>query len=126
MAKYSKYVNALFFGAGALVWLISQHYIETLLGYFQVGRSSALLRDVIFHLGPIFLGFLTFVILRKNNKSYNFCTDAVGDLVRVTWPTAKDTRIGTIVVIVTVLLTGVFLAVVDYAFNGVVGALIGA
>ncbi len=127
MSKYQKYVNAVFLAAGALVWLVAQHYIQVLLGVLQAKTAIApTVRDVVAHGLPIALGAATFVLLRNNLKALNFTTDSVGELTKMTWPSPKETQMGTIVVIVAVLLAAVFFYAVDYAFMHVVKAFIGA
>ncbi|MBS1985296.1 MAG: preprotein translocase subunit SecE [Bdellovibrionales bacterium] len=126
MNKLSKYVNALFLLAAALVWLVSKHYVAVAIGYFQLGRKIGVGADAMGHIIPLVLAVLTFVILSRTPKSSEFTSDAVGELARVSWPTARDVRIGTIVVIITVIVAGVFLGLVDIAFTAVIRGILGA
>ncbi len=66
------------------------------------------------------------MILRRNTTTSRFANDAIGELIRVHWPTQKDVTLGTIVVIVTVLTAGVVLGFLDMGLTGLVRALIGA
>ena len=125
MAKYQKYVNALFLLAGALVWFVTKHYTVVLIGYFQLGRSLGGAVDVIEHVIPFVLGVLTFWLLRSQPTSHNFASDAVGELVKVSWPSAKDVRLGTIVVIVTVSVAGVLLGLLDLGIAASIRYLLG-
>jgi preprotein translocase SecE subunit len=125
MAKYQKYVNALFLLAGALVWFVTKHYTVVLIGYFQLGRSLGGAVDVIEHVLPFALGVLTFWLLRSRPVSYEFASDAVGELVKVSWPTTKEVRLGTIVVIITVCMAGVALGLLDLGIAAVIRSLLG-
>jgi preprotein translocase SecE subunit len=126
MSKYQKYVNAAFLGAGALVWLVSKHYIAALVGILQSKTSLApVLKDSIIHGLPILLGALTFIILRSNVKSHNFTTDSVGELTKMTWPTPKETQLGTIVVVIAVVLSAIFFFAVDWGFHKIITILAG-
>jgi preprotein translocase subunit SecE len=72
------------------------------------------------------LGGLTFLLLRSNRKSVDFVTDSVAELSRVVWPSAKEVRFGTIVVIITVVMAGIVLGALDIGFTAVMRTLLGA
>jgi len=126
MTSIQKYVNALFLFAAAVVWLVVNHYTSVTVGYFQLGRSLGGAVDFIEHGVPLLAALLTFMILRRNTQTSRFATDAIGELVRVHWPTQKDVVLGTIVVIVTVLSAGVILGFLDMGLVGLVRSIIGA
>ena len=126
MIKYQKYVNALFLGAAAVVWLISQHYVGVLIGYFQLARKIGGATEVLQHGVPIVLALATFLLLRGNRTSHDFVTDSVGELSRVAWPSGKEVRFGTIIVIIAVAMAGILLGTLDIALTAFVRALIGA
>jgi len=126
MTSIQKYVNALFLLAAAIVWLIVNHYTSVVVGYFQLGRTLGVGVDFIQHGLPLAAALLTFVILRSNTSTHRFATDAVGELIRVHWPTQKDVTLGTIVVIITVISAGVVLGILDMGLVGLVRTLIGA
>jgi preprotein translocase SecE subunit len=108
-----------------LVWLVSQHYIGVVIGYFQLGRRIGGASELLYHGLPLLLGLLTFLILRANQKSLGFATDATAEMAKVSWPSAKETRVGTIVVIITVLLAGMALGLLDMAYVAIIRGLIG-
>lgn len=124
--KYQKYVNALFFLGAAIVWLVSRHYLDVAIGYFQLGRKLGAGTDVLHHSLPILLGGATFMLLRSNRKSVDFVTDSVAELSRVVWPSTKEVRFGTIVVIITVVMAGIILGALDIGFTAVMRTLLGA
>ena len=53
------------------------------------------------------LGLGTLVYMRFNVKVYRFCSDAMTELTKVSFPGPKEIRLGTIVVIITVLSSGI-------------------
>ena len=126
MNRYQKYVNALFIAGGLVVWLIAKHYTSVIIGYFQLGRKLGSGADFIYHGVPFALGVITFAVLRANTSSLTFTSDAVSEMTKVSWPTPKEARLGTIVVIITVLLAGIVLGFVDLGFTAIIRALIGA
>ena len=126
MPKFQKYVNALFLAGSALIWLVGSHYTETVISYFQLARKIGTGADVLRHGLPIVLGILTFTLLRRSVTANNFSTDAVAELIRVSWPSQKDVQLGTVVVIVTVIACGIFFGMVDLGFTHLVRVIIGA
>lgn len=127
MFKYQKYINALFFLAAAAMWLISHHYVIMAIGYFQLARKiGGGSTEVIQHTLPLLLAIATFAFLRNNSTTYNFTSDAVGELVKVSWPTQKEVRIGTIVVVITVIMAGIILGLIDLGYTSLVRSIIGA
>ncbi len=123
--KYEKYVNALFLIAGAIVWFVMKHYVTVWIGYFQLGRKlNPGLVSALEHGLPMLLGVVTFVILLKNVKSRTFTEDSVSELTKVSWPSQKEVRFGTIIVLITVTLAGIAFGLMDIAFTGLVKTLI--
>jgi preprotein translocase SecE subunit len=127
MNNNKKYVNLLFLVGAGIVWYLSQHFVGVVIGRYQLGRSlGTVAAEVLQHALPIMLSVATFVLLRTNSKSYAFTGDAMTELTRVQWPSSRDVRVGTIVVIVTVLLAGVFFGFLDLGIIAVVKAILGA
>jgi preprotein translocase SecE subunit len=125
MAKYQKYVNLLFIGAAVVVWIIANHYTRSTLGWFQAkGQITPALRDILGPAIPVLLALVTFITLRRNTRALAFSSDSVAELTKMTWPTPKDTQLGTVVVIIAVLLAAVFIAGVDIVFNKLVNVVI--
>ncbi|NCN26804.1 preprotein translocase subunit SecE [bacterium] len=126
MNSHKKYVNFLLMAAGAVIWFLSQHFTEFIIGRFQLGRQIGVAADVLYHALPILLGVGTYLYFRLNTKIYHFCSDSMSELIKVHFPTGKEVRMGTIVVIITVLVSGVLLGALDFAINAVVKAILGA
>jgi preprotein translocase subunit SecE len=125
-STHQKYVNALFLVGAALVWFVSQHYFEVLVGTYQLNRKLGWSTDLLLHGLPVALGVLAFYLLRTNALAYNFVSDSIGELVKVSWPGKKETQLGTVVVIVAVLAAGVFFAFVDWIFTSALKGFLGA
>jgi preprotein translocase subunit SecE len=126
MNRLGKYVNAMFIVAGSLAWFVTQHYVSVVIGYFQLSRTlGSTGSDVIQHALPLVVGVLTFVGLRSWQQSQVFTTDALAELVRVNWPSKKDVRLGTIVVMLTVVVCSILFGLLDFAFTSLVRVLVG-
>ena len=64
-------------------------------------------------------------VVKKTNKIQKWWRETVGELRKVTWPTKEDAIKMTKIVIVVVILTAIFLGVVDFVFSRLVGLLLG-
>ena len=73
--------------------------------------------DLIIRIGTLVLGGLIFLFLFRNEKTNTFMNEVVAELTRVTWPTRKETVSATFVVIVMVLLSGLVLGFLDFAWT---------
>jgi preprotein translocase SecE subunit len=124
MNKYQKYVDGLFAAAAFLVWLVSSHYLVQAIVSWGLQRKLGDATRPIQIVIPLLLALGCFLILRRNQQVHAFATDAVAELSRVSWPSPKETRVGTVVVIITVLLAGAILGVVDLGFIAFVKTLI--
>jgi preprotein translocase subunit SecE len=58
-------------------------------------------------------------------KTSKFLTDVQGELKKVTWPTRKDTYASTIVVIVLVLVSAVYLGGIDAILSRLIRLILG-
>ncbi len=122
---YQKHVNLLFIAAGGLAWFISNHYLGVLFGNVQArGMMSPGVKDILGPALPVVVGAVTFIALRRNARAYSFSSDSISELTKMTWPTPKDTQLGTIVVIIAVLLAAIFFFGVDFSFNKLIRVLI--
>lgn len=126
MNSHKKYVNFFFMMLAGIIWFLSKHFTEYLIGRFQLGRQIGAGADFLYHALPIVLALGCFVYFRSNSKIYNFCSDALQELIKVHYPSMKEVRIGTIVVIITVIASGAFLGILDFGINAVVKAILGA
>ena len=126
MNVHQRLVSALYVFAGALAWLISSHYVGYFVGYFQLGRKIGVGADVITHGLPLLIAAGVMLWMKMSPKISNFCSDAMLELTKVSFPGSKEIRFGTLVVIVTVVIAGTFLGLVDMAFTAIVRTVIGA
>ena len=64
-------------------------------------------------------------VVKKPNKIQKWWRETVGELRKVTWPTKEEALKMTKIVIAVVIITAVFLGVVDFIFSRLVGLLLG-
>ncbi len=65
----------------------------------------------------VLLGVLLFVFLYRSEAVNQFMAEVVVELSRVSWPTQKETRAATLLVVVMVLISGLFLGLLDYLWT---------
>ena len=126
MNVHQRLVSALYVLAGALAWLISSHYTGYFVGYFQLGRKIGIGADVVTHAVPLLVAIGVMLFMKLNRNVNTFCSDAMLELTKVSFPGAKEVRFGTLIVILTVVLAGTFLGLADMAFTAIVKTVIGA
>ena len=63
--------------------------------------------------------------VKKPNRIQKWWRETVGELRKVTWPTKEEAIKMTKIVLVVVILTAVFLGVVDFVFSKLIGLLLG-
>ena len=64
-------------------------------------------------------------VVKKPNKIQKWWRETIGELRKVTWPTKEEALKMTKIVIAVVIITAVFLGVVDFIFSRLVGLLLG-
>ncbi|MBK9293077.1 MAG: preprotein translocase subunit SecE [Oligoflexia bacterium] len=62
---------------------------------------------------PVVVGLATFLFLQFNPTTVDFLDGVIGELKKVVWPTKKDTWLMTIVVVITLILSGVLVGLYD-------------
>ena len=115
-----------FLAFGILLWILSTKFIATLMGWIGIEEFDFHLVGERFTLttlvGLLIGGFATLYSYRHQVLS-TLMNEVVVELKKVTWPTGKETRSATVVVIITVFLMAVFLGVFDLFWSKFMDAL---
>ena len=107
----AKWVHLTFFAIGLLLILLLNLTIDWVWGYFAQPK------DLYVSLLAVGLaGTLTFVGWR-NQALFDKVQEIIGELLKVTWPTRKETRLATIVVIITTIIFSLFLGAFDFIWS---------
>ncbi len=61
---------------------------------------------------------------RKPSKLGNWWRETIGELRRVSWPTPREAWRLTKIVLVVIVVFGIFLGVLDFAFSQLVGLIV--
>ncbi len=117
--QHQKWVNLSFFALAALVGYLFFSLANWVVGSYDLETRVRNL-EVIVRVGSMVLTGLTFLILYKHSKANQFMNEVMTELSRVTWPSQKDTGSATAIVIIMVLISGVVLGLLDYAWTRVI------
>ena len=112
----TRYVNLAFVVAGLLMWGILGEFFTWSFTIVGLGFNRQLIGHgfrVADLLGLVFAIGLT-VYIRRHEQFSTFTLEAGNELAKVTWPTWSETRLSTIVVIVTTFIISLILGGFDY------------
>ena len=62
-------------------------------------------------------GLVLFLALNRSEPVNQFMTEVVVELSRVSWPTQKESRASTVLVVIMVVVSGLFLGLMDYLWT---------
>jgi len=62
-------------------------------------------------------GLVLFLALNRSEAINQFMAEVVVELSRVSWPTQKETRASTVLVVIMVVVSGLFLGLMDYLWT---------
>jgi preprotein translocase subunit SecE len=108
-----RYVQVAYFSfAVALFWVLQQAVVLTwnLFAEPNVGVATA---------ASAVLAAVTTVVLYKHPRLAELSTDIANELAQVTWPTREETRVSTVVVIVTSVIAAALLGVFDALWSAI-------
>ena len=114
--QQQKWVTLSFVAASALLAFLVFSFGQKIAGAYD---WEARFRNVEMGLQglSIVLGLGLFAFLYRSDAVNQFMAEVVVELSRVSWPTQKETRAATLLVVVMVLISGVFLGLLDYLWT---------
>jgi preprotein translocase subunit SecE len=110
----NKPVHLMFLCGTVLMFYLLQWTIDWIWGYFGTAptefRISVLSGVVALTAG---------IIAYRNDRLYTLANEVAGELKKVTWPSPKEVRAATIVVIIMALIAAVILGLFDFAWSNI-------
>lgn len=114
-SQHQKWVNISYLLAavllGYIVFSVAGKVVATFDLETRIKNVEMILRGA-----SVVSGALLFLGLYRNDQVNQFMNEVVVELSRVVWPPQKDTASNTLVVIIMVVVSGLFLALLDYAW----------
>lgn len=110
----NKPVHLIFLVGAVLLFYILQWSIDWVWGYFGTAPSEFKI--------TVFAGVMAValgVIMYRSDRIYDYANEVAQELKRVTWPTAKEVRSATKVVIVMAVVAAVILGIFDFVWSNI-------
>ncbi len=126
MDDLRRWVNLSLIFAGMIVWWLAANIAATVLdlvGFvdFRIIGEYVTLSTAI---GGV-IGFIAMVALWNYRKLYEGLLNVAREMMKVTWPTADETKYATKTVFVATLITAAILSVFDFFFQWLTGLILG-
>jgi len=108
----NKPVHLMYLCGAVLLFYLLQWTIDWLWGYVATPPSE-------FKISLIAGGIavITGITLYRNDRVYTLANEVAGELKKVTWPTAKEIRTATMVVVVMSIISAIILGLFDFAWS---------
>jgi preprotein translocase subunit SecE len=108
----NKPVHLIYLCGAVLLFFLLQWSIDWVWGYFGSTPSESKI-SLIAALGAVVVG----VSLYRNDRVYDLANEVSSELKKVTWPTAKEVRAATMVVIIMAIVSAVILGLFDLVWS---------
>ncbi|MGE0396230.1 MAG: preprotein translocase subunit SecE [Kofleriaceae bacterium] len=108
----NKPVHLIYLVGAVLMFYLFQWSIDWIWGYF--GSPPSEVRVSLFAAAA---ATLIAVVMYRSDRIYTLANEVASELKKVTWPTAKEVRTATIVVIVMAVISAIILGVFDFVWS---------
>lgn len=108
----NKPVHLIYLVGSVILFYLMQWSIDWIWGYFAPVPS-----DFEISLAAAIIAAVTGIVLYKNDRMYGLANEVATELKKVTWPTAKEVRSATVVVIVMTIISALILGLFDFVWS---------
>jgi preprotein translocase subunit SecE len=108
----NKPVHLMYLMGAVVCFYISQWTIDWLWGYFARSPSETTISLI-----AAGLTLVVAITMYRNDRIHGLANEVAAELKKVTWPSAKEVRAATIVVIVMALISALILGVFDLVWS---------
>lgn len=108
----NKPVHLIYLCGAVLLFYVLQWSIDWVWGYFATSPSESKI-SMLAAVGAVVAG----VVLYRNDRVYHLANEVSSELKKVTWPSAKEVRTSTLVVIVMAIISAIILGVFDLVWS---------
>jgi preprotein translocase subunit SecE len=110
----NKPVHLIYLCGAVLLFYLLQWSIDWVWGYFGTAPSESKIS-----VGAAIIATVAGIVLYRNDRIYHLANEVSSELKKVTWPTAKEVRTATTVVIVMAMISAAILGVFDLVWTNV-------
>jgi preprotein translocase subunit SecE len=97
-----------------LMFYVLQWTIDWVWGYFSPGTLPSEFKITVL---SAVAAIVTGIVMYRSDKYYGLANEVAGELKKVTWPSAKEVRAATIVVIVMAIISAIILGMFDLVWS---------
>jgi len=108
----NKPVHLMFLVGVIVLFYLLQWTVDWLWGYFATAPDEMTLS-----IGAAVVAGIVGIVMYRSDKYYHLANEVSAELKKVTWPTAKEVRTATIVVIVMAIISAVILGLFDFVWS---------
>lgn len=108
----NKPVHLIYLVGTVILFYLLQWTIDWVWGYFGPTPS-----DFKISLAAAIIATVSGIVLYKNDRVYHLADEVATELKKVTWPTAKEVRSATVVVIVMAIISALILGLFDFVWS---------
>ena len=108
----NKPVHLIYLCGAVLAFYVLQWTIDWVWGYFGTPPS-----ELAISVTSAVVAVGATIILYRNDRFYTLANEVAGELKKVTWPTAKEVRAATVVVIVMAIISALILGLFDLVWS---------
>jgi len=108
----NKPVHLIYLCGAVMLFYVLQWSIDWVWGFFGTAPSESKM-SIMAAVGAVVIG----VALYRNDRIYHLANEVTGELKKVTWPTGKEVRSATMVVVVMALVSAIILGVFDLVWS---------
>lgn len=108
----NKPVHLIYLCGAVLLFFLLQWSIDWIWGYFGTAPSESKI-TLMSAVGATVAG----IVLYRNDRVYHLANEVSSELKKVTWPTAKEIRSATAVVIVMAIVSAIILGLFDFVWT---------
>jgi preprotein translocase subunit SecE len=108
----NKPVHLIYLCGAVLAFYVLQWTVDWIWGYFGTPPS-----EMKVSIASALIAITAAAIMYRNDRFYTLANEVAGELKKVTWPTAKEVRSATIVVIVMAVISAVILGLFDMVWS---------
>jgi len=110
----NKPVHLVFICGGLLLFYLLKWTTDWVWGYFTRSPSQFYVTAL-----SALVAFVAGVVFYRNERSYGLVNEVCAELKKVSWPTTKEVKAATLVVIVMTILSAVLLGFFDFVWSNV-------
>lgn len=110
----NKPVHLIYLVGAVIAFYLLQWSIDWLWGYFGTAPGDFTI-TLLAAIGATLVG----IVMYRSDKYYHLANEVASELKKVTWPTAKEVRAATLVVIVMAILSALILGLFDFVWSNI-------